>query len=73
MRNFGYGYRVWLLPGAERRFVLRGVRGQMIFVDPASKLVMVQTAVSPDAFDPDAAETVALWTAVVNQLGHNGR
>jgi CubicO group peptidase (beta-lactamase class C family) len=73
VRNFGYGYQVWLLPGAERRFVLRGVRGQMIFVDPASKLVMVQTALSPDAFDPDAAETVALWTAVVNQLGHNGR
>jgi hypothetical protein len=45
----------------------------MIFVDPASKLVMVQTAVSPDVFDPDAAETVALWTAVVNQLGRNGR
>jgi CubicO group peptidase (beta-lactamase class C family) len=73
VRNFGYGYQVWLLPGAERRFVLRGIRGQMVFVDPASKLVMVQTAVSPDVFDPDAAETVALWTAVVNQLGHNGR
>jgi len=70
-RYFGYGYQVWLLPG-ERSFVLRGLRGQMIFVDPATKLVMVQTAVSPETFDPDAAETVALWTAVVNQLGHNG-
>jgi CubicO group peptidase (beta-lactamase class C family) len=38
-----YGYQVWLLPGAERRFVLRGIRGQMIFVDPATKLVMVST------------------------------
>ena len=72
-RYFGYGYQVWLLPGAERRFVLRGLRGQMIFVDPATKLVMVHTAVSPDVFDPDAAETVALWTAVVNQLGRNER
>ena len=72
-RYFGYGYQVWLLPGAERRFVLRGIRGQMIFVDPATKLVMVHTAVSPDTFDPAAAETVALWTAVVNQLGRNGR
>jgi CubicO group peptidase (beta-lactamase class C family) len=72
-RYFGYGYQVWLLPGAERRFVLRGLRGQMIFVDPATKLVMLHTAVSPDVFDPDAAETVALWTAVVNQLGRNGR
>jgi CubicO group peptidase (beta-lactamase class C family) len=70
---FGYGYQVWLLPGAERRFVLRGIRGQMIFIDPATKVVMVHTAVSPDVFDPAAAETVALWTAVVNQLGRNGR
>ena len=72
-RHFGYGYQVWLLPGAERRFVLRGIRGQMIFLDPAAKLVMVQTAASPDTFDPDVAETVALWTAVVDQLGRNGR
>ena len=72
-RHFGYGYQVWLLPGAERRFVLRGIRGQMIFVDPATRLVMVHTAVSPDTFDPDAAETVALWTAVVAQFGRNGR
>jgi CubicO group peptidase (beta-lactamase class C family) len=72
-RHFGYGYQVWLLATAERRFVLRGIRGQMIFVDPASKLVMVHTAVSPDTFDPDAAETVALWTAVVDRLGRNGR
>ena len=72
-RHFGYGYQVWLLPGAERRFVLRGIRGQMIFVDPATKLVMVHTAVSQDTFDPAAAETVALWTAVVDQFGRNGR
>jgi len=72
-RYFGYGYQVWLLPGAERRFVLRGIRGQMIFVDPATKLVMVHTAVSPELSDPAAAETVALWTAVVNQLGRNGQ
>jgi CubicO group peptidase (beta-lactamase class C family) len=72
-RYFGYGYQIWLLPGTERRFVLRGIRGQMIFVDPASKLVMVHTAVSPDTFDPAAAETVALWNAAVDQLGRAGR
>ena len=53
--------------------MLRGIRGQMMFVDPATRLVMVHTAVSPDTFDPDAGETVALWTAVVDQLGRNGR
>lgn len=71
---YGYGYQVWLLPGAERRFVLLGIRGQMIFVDPATKLVMVHTAVRPKAVDRTAsAETIALWLAVVDQLGRNAR
>jgi CubicO group peptidase (beta-lactamase class C family) len=71
---YGYGYQVWLLPGTERRFALLGIRGQMIFVDPATKLVMVHTAVRPKPVDLDAsAETVALWNAVVDQLGRNTR
>ena len=71
---YGYGYQIWLLPGAERRFVLLGIRGQMIFVDPATKLVMVHTAVRSKAVDRDAsAETIALWLAVVDQLGRSSR
>ena len=45
----GYGYQVWLLPGAHRRFVLLGVYGQAIYVDPALRLVVVHTAVGKDA------------------------
>ncbi|MDE2378242.1 serine hydrolase, partial [Bradyrhizobium sp.] len=71
---YGYGYQVWLLPGAERRFVLLGIRGQMIFVDPATRLVMVHTAVRPQPVDRDAsAETIALWLAVVQQLGRKAQ
>jgi CubicO group peptidase (beta-lactamase class C family) len=71
---YGYGYQVWLLPGAERRFVLLGIRGQMIFVDPASKLVMVHTAVRAQPVDRAAsAETIALWLAVVEQLGRKAQ
>ena len=67
---FGYGYQVWLFPGEERRFALLGIRGQMILVDPASKLVMVHTAVRQKPSDRASnAETVALWLAVVEQLG----
>ena len=67
---FGYGYQVWILPGQQRRFALIGIRGQMILVDPASKLVMVQTAVRQNPSAPASnAETVALWSAVVEQLG----
>ncbi|WP_051389711.1 serine hydrolase [Bradyrhizobium sp. Ec3.3] len=73
-KYYGYGYQVWLLPGAERRFVLLGIRGQMIFVDPGTKLVMVHTAVRPEAVDRTAsAETIALWLAVVDQLGRTAR
>jgi hypothetical protein len=43
----------------------------MILVDPASKLVMVHTAVRQKPAEPAAfAETIALWLGVVEQLGH---
>jgi CubicO group peptidase (beta-lactamase class C family) len=67
---FGYGYQVWIFPGEQRKFALLGVRGQMILVDPASKLVMVHTAVRQKPSDRAAnAETIALWLAVLEQLG----
>jgi CubicO group peptidase (beta-lactamase class C family) len=67
---FGYGYQVWLLPGEQRRFALLGIRGQIILVDPASKLVMVHTAVRKKPSEPDSyAEIITLWLHVVAQLG----
>ncbi|MFB6447976.1 serine hydrolase domain-containing protein [Bradyrhizobium tunisiense] len=67
---FGYGYQVWLLPGEPRRFALLGIRGQFILVDPASKLVMVHTAVRQKPSEPGALrEPLALWFAVLQQLG----
>jgi hypothetical protein len=54
--------------------VLLGIRGQMIFVDPATKLVMVHTAVRAKPVDPAAsAETTALWLAVLDQLGRHAQ
>jgi CubicO group peptidase (beta-lactamase class C family) len=70
IRYFGYGFQVWLLPGEQRRFALLGIRGQMILVDPASKLVMVHTAVRNNPSDPASnAETIALWLALEKQFG----
>jgi CubicO group peptidase (beta-lactamase class C family) len=67
---FGYGYQVWLLPGEQRRFALLGIRGQIILVDPASKLVMVHTAVRKKPSEPASyAEIITLWLSVVAQLG----
>jgi CubicO group peptidase (beta-lactamase class C family) len=67
---FGYGYQVWLFPGEQRRFALLGIEGQIILVDPASKLVMVHTAVRKKPSEPSSyAETITLWLNVVAQLG----
>jgi CubicO group peptidase (beta-lactamase class C family) len=59
----GYGYLLWLLPGARRQFALLGANGQRICVDPTSKLVMVQTAVK------NTDEDWRLWSALVKQFG----
>ena len=69
---YGYGYQVWLLPGSGRQFVLIGIHGQMLYVDPVSKLVLVHTAVRPTPTkDPMAPELGALWRGLVSQEGGN--
>ncbi len=68
--NEGYGYQTWILPGERRTFMLQGGNGQRIYVDPRSKLVMVNTAVQrPDLRYPQLQEMGALWAAVLRQLG----
>jgi CubicO group peptidase (beta-lactamase class C family) len=62
MPYFGYGYLLWLLPGARRQFALVGANGQRICVDPGSKLVMVQTALE------SSDESWRLWSALVEQF-----
>lgn len=62
-RSLGYGYLMWLLPGPRRQFTPIGFLGQRICVDPASKLVMVQTAVE------NGPEIGRLWSDVVARFG----
>ena len=69
---FGYGYQFWLFPGEHRRFALLGIFGQMIFVDPELKLIMVQTAVNATAkagMTSMGKEADAFWRGVVRQYG----
>ena len=63
---YGYGYQTWLLPGKERQFVLLGRRGQAIFVDPKSKLVLVHTAA--DGGSGPSGDLLALWFSVTRLL-----
>jgi CubicO group peptidase (beta-lactamase class C family) len=64
---FGYGYQLWILPGQRRMFALLGANGQRIFVDPQSKLILVQTAVMEKTTDRQKdAETIGLWLSLVH-------
>lgn len=64
---FGYGYQLWIFPGSRRMFALIGANGQRIFVDPQTKLILVQTAVMEKPMDPTKdAETIGLWLSLVH-------
>jgi CubicO group peptidase (beta-lactamase class C family) len=67
---FGYGYQTWIFPGDRRMFAFLGVRGQAIYVDPQSRLVLVHTAVRKQSVDPGTRETGALWQSIVRTLGN---
>ncbi len=69
---YGYGYQFWLFPGERRRFALLGVYGQMIFVDPQAKLVMVQVtanATPKSGRTTLAREADAFWRGIVSHYG----
>lgn len=69
----GYGYQFWISPLRERTFLLQGIYGQAVYVQPASGIVMVQTAVwarPSGSQDPQAAqERQAFWLGVLRSLG----
>jgi CubicO group peptidase (beta-lactamase class C family) len=67
---FGYGYQTWIFPGERRMFAFLGVRGQAIYIDPQSRLVLVHTAVRKLSEDPGVREAGALWQSVVRTLGN---
>jgi CubicO group peptidase (beta-lactamase class C family) len=66
--NNGYGYQTWLTD-REGRFAALGIHGQAIFVDPASKLVVVHTAVWADRNDRAARGVqFRLWNTLLSKL-----
>ncbi|MFO1448439.1 MAG: serine hydrolase [Opitutaceae bacterium] len=68
---YGYGYQFWIFPGERRMFMMWGAKSQYVFVDPLSKLVMVQTSVYSEGVDSGNgnSECMALWLGLVRQLG----
>jgi CubicO group peptidase (beta-lactamase class C family) len=63
---FGYGYQTWLIGGTERQFALLGRRGQAIFVDPKSKLVLVHTAAGGGG--GMSGDLIALWFSLTKHF-----
>ena len=66
---FGYGYQFWMFPGSKHRFALQGTYGQVIYVDPEAKLVMVLTTANKTAKSGGTtlgAETDAFWRGLIN-------
>jgi CubicO group peptidase (beta-lactamase class C family) len=57
----GYGFQTWVLAGHEH-FALRGIRNQLIFVDPRTKVVMVHTAAG--RVGEPVGDLLALWYRV---------
>jgi CubicO group peptidase (beta-lactamase class C family) len=69
---YGYGYQYWLLPYRTRTFMMMGIMGQAIYVQPESKLVMVVTSVWKDRTgnaNDAAQERNQLWAGVLKSLG----
>jgi len=63
----GYGYQTWVIPGKGGQFALTGFRGQAVYVDPVSKLVMVHMA-AREHMDPNFPSQISLWHSVVDQF-----
>ena len=66
--DIGYGYQTWLLNGEPRMFLLLGQYGQMVFVYPEKKLVMVQTGVSESSRDIQILQKIYFWQALTELI-----
>jgi CubicO group peptidase (beta-lactamase class C family) len=64
----GYGYQTWLIDPREPYFALLGIRGQAIFVDPVTKVVVVFTAVHAALDVASRREQYALFYGAVRAL-----
>lgn len=69
----GYGYQFWLSPQKTRTFMLQGIHGQTVLVQPSSGIVVVQAAVYEKASgrqDSDPyVERSAMLLGVLRSLG----
>jgi CubicO group peptidase (beta-lactamase class C family) len=66
----GYAYQWWIPYGTDGVFEAEGIFGQMIYVDPARHVVIVQTSAWPGAVvNRLDAEAAALMDTIARQVG----
>jgi CubicO group peptidase (beta-lactamase class C family) len=53
--NFGYGYQWWIPAGQQGEFMAQGVYNQYIYVNRATRTVIVKFSANPRYNDPDHA------------------
>ena len=58
----GYGFQWWTVPGSEA-FYAAGLQGQFIYVDPATRTVVVKLSYFPPGDEAAGAETLAFLAA----------
>lgn len=67
--SVGYAYQWWIPYGNDGVFEAEGIFGQMIYVNPARHIVIVQTSAWPGAVvDRLDAEAAALMDAIAHQI-----
>ena len=70
-RPSGYGYHIWLPSKDTGQVAFFGVRGQALYVDPATQLVMVLTAAREQEYSantPYDKERTAVWNHLLSSL-----
>ena len=73
--QYAYGYQTWIQPNKERTFCALGVFGQIICVQPSSKIVMVQVAIGEgddawrNSFGNMGSALNSLWQNILKDLG----
>jgi CubicO group peptidase (beta-lactamase class C family) len=67
----GYGYQTWLVDD-KGRFALLGLRGQAVFVDPESRVVVVHTAVQPTSSE-SRGDQFRLFFGLLGSLKDGGK
>jgi CubicO group peptidase (beta-lactamase class C family) len=68
-KNNGYGYQTWITHRTKPHFAALGLHGQAIFVDPATRVVVVHTAAWADGNDrEERGAQFRLWENLLTRL-----